>query len=291
MLQTILCASDNNYAQHLGIMLFSLLSNAKRPEGYEIIIINDSIENCNLEKIKKTIERYHASYRILDADLSKVEGLASFSYISKAMYFRIFIDEYLDENYQRVLYLDSDMIISDDISDLFILDMKGFEIAAVPDAHVFRNEKIELKKRLGINKREDYFNSGLLLIDLEKYRSADIKNRVFSFIKNSSDKLYFPDQDALNYVLHDRYLKLPITYNFQSAMKKHQLESNGYPKVIHYTGHAKPWFYFKKHPIKKAYLHYKKRSLWSEEKAVDLTFKNVLFSLFFMKNKISFYSK
>ena len=105
----------------------------------------------------------------------------------------------------RALYLDSDMIVTQDLSELFELDMQGYPLAAVED----------------LPTTSDKFNSGLLLIDNKKWREEDVVNQLFDLTAQHHHEVY-GDQGILNLAFRDNWYRLPLTYNLQVGSDSQQ---------------------------------------------------------------------
>lgn len=156
--------------------------------------------------------------------------------ISYAAYFRYFIADEVSED--RVLYLDSDMIVHDKLDDLFSLDLQGYAIAAVQDHDM--------------NGLVSTFNSGMLLIDIKKWRENNSTKRLLELTAQHHEHVY-GDQGILNMYFGNQWLHLDKEYNFMVGMDEFlHLNGNsewykssyyGYrvPKIIHYTAEHKPW--------------------------------------------------
>ncbi|OHX71220.1 glycosyltransferase family 8 protein [Streptococcus agalactiae] len=154
-------------------------------------------------------------------------------------YFRYFIPEVIHED--KVLYLDCDMIITSDLTSIFTLDISKYGVAAV------RDDLLE-----EYDGKEDYFNSGLLLINNIFWREQGFSQRLLDYTRENQGALQYHDQDVLNDVLCDNWLELDETYNYHTGadmlynlfqQSERQLNRRkDLPKVIHYTA-TKPWKY------------------------------------------------
>jgi lipopolysaccharide biosynthesis glycosyltransferase len=151
--------------------------------------------------------------------------------------------DYLPRSVQRVLYLDSDIIINGPLEILFNLDMAGNIIAAATDSHNHTQEVTRIKRELGLPQDFEYVNSGVLVMDIEAMRgyitTAEIINRLTVY----RSRLKYPDQDLLNVLFNDKILHLDrYMYNYSPFSNCSWLDdlTAGYPAVIHFTG-IKPW--------------------------------------------------
>jgi len=111
----IICASDDNYAQHMGVMLVSLLENNKRNDS-SIFIVDGNISDKNKKALRKVSTKYDRPFTFLKPDFTLFKDVLTDSHITEAAYYRLSVAELLPSNIERVLYLDSDLIVCGDIS-------------------------------------------------------------------------------------------------------------------------------------------------------------------------------
>jgi len=151
---------------------------------------------------------------------------------------RLQLDGFLGDRFERVLYLDSDTIAIADLGPLFDLDFKGNLIAAVDDFMKEIPHNIKRCESLGL-KFGQYFNSGILLFNWQAVLADGLFAKTRTVI--ASRKLRIPDQDALNQVVANRWLRLPVGWNFGSPFHS---RLSLHPKIVHFTGGGKgrkPW--------------------------------------------------
>jgi lipopolysaccharide biosynthesis glycosyltransferase len=186
---------------------------------------------------------------------------------SPAIFLRLGLAEALPD-LDRVIYLDADTVVCRDISELHDTAMDGRPLAAVPDFNLFHFELhnpipirdrfgaslLYLKEELGIAYRHagDYFNSGVLLLDLAAWRRLRLAEACHAFIRGR--RLQWPDQDALNVVVGSNYVALDARWNTMAAaleniapmasaqaMLRERWSAD--PWIVHYTGTRKPWLF------------------------------------------------
>jgi len=191
------------------------------------------------EADRQAIERFQEAHSIA-ISVTYVTGEDLFEEIRGfgAYALRLQLDAFLGDEFERVLYLDSDTIVIDDLGPLFDLDFKGHLIAAVDDFMKEIPHNIKRCESLGL-KFGQYFNSGVILFNW----TADASEKLFAKTRKViiSRKLRIPDQDALNEVVANRWLRLPVGWNFGSPFHS-RLSLN--PKIVHFTGGGKgrkPW--------------------------------------------------
>lgn len=271
----IAASSDNNYAQHVGVMLYSLLSNASTPENILIHLISSDISHSNLEKLHGCASNFGASLNIILANNKRYENLPTLRY-GTAAYQRISLGEYLPNTATKVIYLDCDILVLSDIKQLWEAPLDKKTIGAV------ENLSPKACKSLGFS-RKDYFNSGVLIADLQLWREKDIYSQALSFIKQHSSRLQYIDQCTLNHIFKGDWKKLPLSWNQQAdiygVLKKYS-DGCGYsknelqqaainPNIVHFIGKQKPWLLNCFHPYKSMYAHYLKKTPWKSEHHPD----------------------
>lgn len=182
-----------------------------------------------------------------------VHGLPTVGSISKMSYARMVIDRLLDPSITRVLYLDSDVLVRVDIGALYGIDMQGYPIAAVRDAWgAFFALGRDQADRSIVDSAVPYFNAGVLLIDVPRWREAGIVDRIAGFVSDGRAERMFMDQDMLNVIFEDKWLQLPFTWNLINARPVHEALL---PGIVHYTGKHKPWALFSRGAFRRIYRH------------------------------------
>jgi len=173
-----------------------------------------------------------------DFDLEKVSQFRSTLLVkSKSSYARIFIPEFLTE-VSRCIYLDTDLIVCSDLTLLQTLDLQGKSTACVLDGGIDTPEQQQrLKVKLKLRNCHQYFNSGVMVIDLDAWRRHQIQSRALRIALDDYDSLDQMDQDVLNIVLADDWLILDPKWN-TSKGKADVSFSDG---IIHFLGKVKPW--------------------------------------------------
>lgn len=271
----ILCSTDDHYAPYAGVMLTSLFEN--NPDvSFEIFILTRGLSKENAYSLHLLGEKYPTAINILQVDLAQFSNcpLRPGDHITLEAYFRLMATQLLPERIDRILYLDVDIVIDGSIRELWEMNIDNYAIGGVVDES-FCNK--EVYARLRLNPDIPYFNSGVLLMNLNYWREHHVMERCMKCISDNPNILTFHDQDTLNIVLKDEIVYLPIRYNFQTgyylswiypdypAEFKQQVQNEARrPIVIHYSGPLKPWTTSSDHPYRNKYLHYKKLSIWKD---------------------------
>lgn len=281
----ITLASDDNYARHMGIVALSVLANATEPERYNFYFLDAGIGTDNRDRIRTTVERYDACCHFITPDTSAYGDIPLKRYGVAAL-FRLSLASLLPAEVARVIYLDCDVLAFDDLGKLWQTDLQGHTVGAVTN---LGGQPVE---RLGIPDG-DYFNSGVLLIDMQRWREENIGEETLALMQRDTAQLVFPDQDGLNLVLQDRWKHLPLRWNQQPASYSMQEkgrtersltpqqfdEAVADPGIVHYLGRNKPWNYMTFHPLKENYWGYLSRSPWHGATADNLSAANRVIKL------------
>lgn len=248
---TVVSSSNDGFAVHVSALFVSILENTEQPISMiDFYVIDDKISIGNKRLMRETLKEYGEKLHFLTIDKNYFSDAVESDRIPETAYYRIAIPElFKDKNVEKILYLDCDMIALADISELWEIDLGAYTLAAVEDAG-FHNRLEKMDIACGST---TYFNSGFMLINVEKWLSENVTKRVLRFIHDNPEKLKFHDQDALNAILHDQWLQLHPKWNAQSYIMKREVEhpdpegekeyfqARRDPKIIHYSGHVKPW--------------------------------------------------
>lgn len=268
----ILCATDNDYVPYCGIMLTSLFENNKEAD-INVYILTENLNDTNKEKIKQLSQAYQKRIEIITVDSEKLKDcpIRIGDHVSIATYYRLLAPILLPSEIDKVLYLDCDIIINDNISGLYNEGIEEHSVAMCKDEAFFIEEKYE---RLDYCKSYTYKNAGVALINIKHWRKNNIAQKCLEYISKYPERVKFHDQDTLNAVLHKEIKLLPIKYNLQTGFlltdyaryyrneMPEILESTKSPVIIHFTGASKPWYKGSRHPFCNRFMHYRSISFW-----------------------------
>lgn len=282
----IVCCSDNNYLKHTLVMLVSLIEN-NPGESIDIHLIGTELSEAGKQKAYDTINSYHQTIHFYEFNIHELDDMprGNHDYISKATWCRLFIQDILPASIEKVLYLDSDIVIVGNLQDLWNTYIEGKYLAAASDEV---NRCPEYYGRFGFPMDYNYFNAGVLLINLKEWRKADVKSQMLNFISNPHPILDNADQDVLNVICHSNIVELKLRYNLQDAIVRRKVVhirpiveqtidteiSNA--RIIHFSCYKKPWTNRCIHPMRKAYSYYLSKTAWKDEKT-KLTIKDALY--------------
>ena len=228
----IFFGTDEQYFKYTSIIIYSIAvsaqTNKEIHKDKKIIfhVIAEPLSESLLKKIKEfsylVNKTFPSEIVYHSADSEKFNKYPGWSETKNhSTYLRFLIPDFVNENVHKVLYLDSDMICNSDILDLFEVDLQGKTIGAIPDiideanlkGYLVRKNKKTFGKNFKYTYKDDaYFNAGVLLIDLDKWKEKKISEKACDVL----DQFYTPlcDQDALNMVLFGDVCFLPAKWNF-----------------------------------------------------------------------------
>ena len=249
----VLCACDAKYLPHAATMLCSLL---EHNSICRIHLFYSSVEERELAKMKSLVARYEtkiASYKIEPADFT---DLRVDKWASPAVYYRFLAPRLLPTDVKKVLYLDLDIIVRGSLKNLWNTDLTGCALAAVPD---LGNAS---QMALGLPTGAKYFNSGVLLINLQFWRQNSVPERAIAFARENPEKVQYWDQDALNGSLVDKWCELPAYWNWLYWSRPSEHDTEEQPAIVHFHGQHKPWHWSNTHPFRQEYRKYRGRTPW-----------------------------
>jgi lipopolysaccharide biosynthesis glycosyltransferase len=161
----------------------------------------------------------------------------------------LLLAELLPRGLERVLFLDADMLVLDDLANLWETPLEGHVLAAVSDSAVplcSAPRGVKGWEALGIPREAPYFNGGVLMIDLAQWREREVTRRVRHYFENTHERIDFLHQEALNAVLWDNWKQLDPRWNLLASRAGRPFERSGSeawrrPGIVHFAGRMKPW--------------------------------------------------
>jgi lipopolysaccharide biosynthesis glycosyltransferase len=247
----VLCACDGRYLPHAATMLCSLL---EHNNVSKIHLFYSSIAAYELAKLKAFVAKYRTTLVCYDLGLADLQGLKVDKHISVAVYYRLLATRLLSHDIARILYLDSDLIVRRSLRSLWNIDLTDYGLAAVVDY-----EEEEAPKTLGFPLGTKYFNSGVMLINLQFWKQYNVAARAINFIRENPEKVRYWDQDGLNAILVTQWIELSDYWNAQSGAG--WVGEN--PAIVHFSSPRKPWEWSSKHySFEHEYRKYRLKTPW-----------------------------
>lgn len=276
----VVLASDNNYAQYVAVVLVSLFETNPDFRKVYVHLLCSDIDNDIIEMIRKHIPCSKGELIVYDADssLKKVDIKVQNGF-SISAYSRLFLGSILPDEIEKILYLDCDVLITGNLSNLWNTHLDDNWIAAVADSTIDSLSRI----RIGLEKQYYYINSGVLLINLKEWRKNKLEQVFVDTIKEYDGDIYHKDQGVLNKVCHNHLLLLPPNYNVQTNFYSHPyclMEEAGVPfysleeyknatsnpLIIHFTlgYYNRPWCQKAEHPMADQWRITRAKTAWAD---------------------------
>ena len=272
-------ACDGNYAMPLAAMLASLAATIDPRRPLVIHALVDRLPEQAWRRVVKSLPDGRAQWNRVDVDDAGLReqgfGTRAFDHISSVCYFRLLLPELLPESIEKVLYLDCDLIIRRDLIPLWDTDIGTTEFAAVPEVSAV-NVKAALVDGLRFHGELDLpqdlvrFNSGVLLMNLTRWRRSRMAQRAFSYLRALGDDILWYEQEALNVVARGRYRELDLQWNVPSQWADRSRQERA--SIIHYLTAQKPWNWDYRWPAGNYYFDALDRTPWAGWRPVRPSF-------------------
>ncbi len=225
-------AVDDNFIKPVGILITSIVYNNPN-QWFHFHIFTASLCEDNLNKLKQ-INVGDSSLTIHVFDEAIFASYQTLKNLPASMYYRLVIPAILNGVTSRVLYLDADIVCNGSIEELVNKDIGSYIICACLDPAVIANHDKHVSS-LGIDRNDCYFNSGVMLINIDEWNRQNVLSCFNDLIHKREYK--FPDQDVLNIVLQHNVLLLDERFNTFSS----NVENYNKATFVHFAGEAKPW--------------------------------------------------
>ncbi|MEF3073867.1 glycosyltransferase family 8 protein [Methylobacter sp. Wu1] len=238
----IVLACDEAYAMPLATTLRSIVEANQNSWPLDFHVLANGLSDNTRRKVLNSLPKGSASIRWVPVDLELFRKFYTMSHVSKMTYARFVIPEIFPDSVSRVLYLDADILVLDDLGSLWETPLEGFIVGAVldgMDSQIKRREP-DLKD---VPRVRDYFNAGILLIDLQRWRKEQISEKALEYL-NLYPHSPYSDQDALNVACDGLWKKLDPRWNFQDYYEKQRLLDiipEQRPGIVHFVWKSKPW--------------------------------------------------
>jgi lipopolysaccharide biosynthesis glycosyltransferase len=223
------------------VAIHSLLRNGGDGRLLKIFALGERLSHRKLERFRR-IQDHHAQAEIWagNGDFRRLKGCRHGRWKQAGNLRLLFPEMELFSGYDRLLYLDCDVFIREAIGELLDLDLGGHSLAALPEREWPKSNSKKTGKRLHLPVAENYFNSGVMVMNLAQLRRRGLVEQWLSLLKDGTKNLQYYDQDVLNITCNEDFLALDSRWNF--TFPAAQLEKS---KIIHFLSNRKPWKYWK----------------------------------------------
>lgn len=247
----VILSSDNNYAPFMYVTMVSILKNAHDNTCYDFyLMVPSAFSRRNIQRIMSLKKKYRCNVHFIDMKNAFADLTMQIAHITSPTYYRLLAADLLPQEYDKCIYLDTDVCVQQDLSQLFNVTLGDNYVAGVRAAAYCSKPDFH-KDRLKLSDVSNYVNAGVLVINLKKIREDNLTQK---FIKLTKMNYQSQDQDVLNVACYERILILPLKYNFMTKYenmwdnvperiyKKDEIkEARKHPIIIHYADKIKPW--------------------------------------------------
>lgn len=272
---------DENYASHCGVAIASMLSNIHPAQHITIHILHDrSLSSKSKSLISSLSTQEFVSFNFIEVNRSDFMHFPSNrSHVSTATYYRLALHHCLPECLEKVIYLDADIVVEDNITKIWVDLGDCFAAACADEGGVLQS------RRLRLPVSQIYVNAGVMVFNLQKLRETDADNLYLeSFLQKKRD-IILQDQDILNIAFANKILALPLRWNANARLYSwndldyQYSESDATaaalnPAIVHFTDVSKPWIDSCAHPLKSLYWHWRRQTPWRNEKVRQPKYKS-----------------
>ena len=283
MLINVLFCTDANFWQPVGVAVASLLlSNPNHT--FRIVIASAAPAHPRIfpeiQEFARQQGNAEVEFATCEAAL-QYQDLPTNAHLTLGAYLRLFMTEFLDPSVDKILYLDSDLLVCADIGELWQIDLGDFYLGAAPEPYNRSH-----REPLGFGPSDLYVNSGVMLVNVAKWRRDNVLPKFMRFAFTNAEKLPSVDQDILNSVFRGRILNIGYKWNWQALFPRFEPGRLGmslseyedmkrHPRIVHYTSGYKPWFFRWAPHYQGLYRDILRRTPWAGTQPPDRSLRNV----------------
>ncbi len=271
----IVSAADNNYAMTLAVALFSILKNLNQKQKVVFFILDGGIRKDTLDKIKRMLESPRSKVNIIRLNQKLLRRYPTCGHINWVAYSRLLLPELLPLELKKIIWIDADMVFLRDISPLWDFYQEDVSLFAANDCYFWTiQEAIPYWKEAGLPPDAPYFNSGLMVLNLDRIRKLKFMPIWFAYLERYSKQLMYAEQDALNATMIGEWKKINRQWNRMSCIhfskpwhetpfaEEEHFQLIQDPYGLHFTGASKPWKSECQHPNLPDFYQYLDQTPW-----------------------------
>lgn len=237
----IFFASNDAYVPYLDVAITSIIENSSKENDYEIIVLKTDISAQNQNKLSRhNRDNFLIKFYDVKEILEPIKNtLPDMFYYTLAAYYRLFIETAFPQ-YDKAIYLDSDVVVLTDIAKLYDIDLGDNLVGAIYEQNTDRDIVFTnyVENIIGIP-HKTYFNSGVMVMNLKEFRKFRVQERFLNMLTTYNFDCLAPDQEYINAICHGRVKYLPNGWNKHSFPEPPEGDLN----VCHYALANKPWHY------------------------------------------------
>ncbi|MGQ9574270.1 MAG: glycosyltransferase family 8 protein [Thermoguttaceae bacterium] len=290
----VVCAADDRFAMPLGVMVRSALANLRGSAWLRLFILDGGISAENRRLLERSWPAGRAAVQWITAEAEALRDLPVSEHVTAATYFRVLIPRLLPASLDRAIYLDSDTVVLADLVRIWEEPFEGADCLAVQDlAAPYMDSELVLPnyrrcrpylasvrpvpnyRQLGLSSHAKYFNAGVLLMDLARWRAADLTSRLLGCLREHRRHVLWWDQYALNVVLAGRWRELDLRWNqiahlfAYPSWRQSPFDPKTFrqlrrePFIVHFASGNKPWHWGNSHPFRHVFYQYLDQTAWA----------------------------
>lgn len=266
---------DHHYVRHCAVTMVSVLENNK-PGDVSFHILARGLEADDAQLLTRLCAEYGTECHFYTPTEKMLEGYRITKFknrISIATYFRCLLSDLLPKEVERVIYLDCDIVVLHDLTELWATDLTGAGAAVVED---IGSDELARYEVLCYPAEKSYFNAGMMVVNLDYWRTHNVAKLCMDYYRQYPERILFNDQDLLNSVLQDDKRMVHLRWNVQDGFYRNRREMTAEwkdkyaealkaPYILHYTN-RKPWNYDSQHPLRRLYFDYLDKTPFKEER-------------------------
>jgi len=281
----VACAVEGAYSAHSAALLHSIAEHSSGLEVRVHYLHGPTFPRADRDAIARMVSESAIQIEFTEIPPERVAGMPVMPEFTAAMWYRILLPELLPDT-DRVLYLDVDTIVTDSLEPLVEIDLDGYYLAAV--TNVLQDSHAHRPHRLGLSGAGSYFNSGVLLMNLDEMRRDHCTDTLRRYAVGNAHWIEWPDQDTLNVILGPKRLPLHPRWNVMSSFRFPWAaevfgsaaleEALRRPAIRHFEGPSvnKPWHYLFGHEGRELYMRHRRATPWPEVETQGRTPANVV---------------
>lgn len=275
---TLVTLADERYALALAVMGRSLCDSLQSTRRVMLYVVDGGLAAETKRRLLASWDHDRLTVAFVPPQFGRERALPVWGRLPPLTYVRVFLPLLVPPECRKAIFVDSDIVIRRDIGCLWDIELGDPQLAAVQDPAVpFVSSRDGLPQydELGIPPRHPYFNAGVMVTNVARWRSSDVSERVMAFIRQHAGELNYCDQDGLNAILWNQWTPLDSRWQVQPRFITHhrlplphldrrqRAQLTDDPWIFHFSGRLKPWIYRGASRPDQIFYDYLDRTWWS----------------------------
>lgn len=290
---TVVSASDDNYAMPLAVTIRSVIDYLSRDRQLHVCILDGGLTNRSKQRLLQSWRSANVTVRWLEPPIAQITDLKTENHLNLVTYLRLFMPQLLPQTLNRAIFLDADLLVQKDLSELWDTELGDAPIAAVNDyftpylntreaigrpsicdRHPDKCHPVPNYRELGLKGTAGYFNAGVMVVNLAKWREMNVLQQAMDLVRRHHEHVRYCDQYALNVLFSEKWKPLDPRWNQNSNLWAWRGSDDGAfdpdlfqvlrnkPWIVHFTWIRKPWHYGSTHPATRKFFKAVDRTDW-----------------------------